>query len=119
MNDLQQDDTMTTRRFGVPGFLLGLLTGTVVGGGIAMWLAPGIRAEIRQRATDSAKALGTSASERYRAASSRVGVALDDLTRKSQGVRDGVADAVAHGADEVSRRATALKSSRATAAMKP
>ena len=114
MNDLQQDETMTTSRFGVPRFLLGLVTGAVVGAGVAVWLAPRMRAEIRQRATDSARALGTRASERYRAASSRVGVALDDLTRKSQGVRDGVADAVAHGAEEVSRRASALKSTRAT-----
>jgi gas vesicle protein len=114
-DDLQQDDvTMTTSRPGVPAFLLGLAAGTFVGAGVAVWLAPRMRAEIRQRATDTASALGARASERYQAASRLAGDALDDLTRKGQRVRDDTADAVARGADEVSRRATALKSRRST-----
>ncbi len=112
MNDLQQDnETMTTSRVGVPGFLLGLVTGTVVGAGVAVWLAPRMRAEIRQRAADSASALGAKASGRYQAATRLAGDALDDLTHRGQRVRDDMADAVAHGADAVSRGATALKSS--------
>jgi gas vesicle protein len=98
----------------VSGFLLGLVAGTLVGAGAAVWLAPRMRAAIRQRATDSASALGAKASKRYKAASRLAGDALDDLTHRGQRVRDDVADAVAHGADEVSRRATALKSGRAT-----
>jgi hypothetical protein len=39
--------------------------------------------------------------------------AVDRLSRKAQGVRDDVADAVARGAHEVERVATAAKSDRA------
>jgi gas vesicle protein len=94
------------------GFLIGLLTGTFVGAGLAIWLAPRLASELRERMTDSARTLGRQASERYRQASTRVGDAVDDLTRKGQDVRDEVADAVARGAHEVERYATAVKSDR-------
>ena len=92
------------------GFALGLLTGTFVGAGLAMWLTPRSGSELRQRMTDSARQFERLASERYQQASTRVGAAVDDLTRKGQGVRDDVADAVARGAHEVERVATAAKS---------
>lgn len=94
------------------GFVLGLLTGTVVGAGLMMWLAPRLTAELRQRVTDSATALGRRASERYQQASTRVGEAVDDLARKGQDVRDEVAEAVARGAHEVERYAMAARSDR-------
>jgi hypothetical protein len=62
--------------------------------------------------SDSAKSLGKRASDQYQQASTRVGDAVDELTRKGQGVRDGVAEAVARGAHEVERYATAAKSGR-------
>ena len=93
-----------------PGFGLGLLMGACVGAGLALWLAPRMAAEIRQRATDSAKGLGQRASEHYRQAGVHLGEAVDELTRKGQGIRDGVAEAVAHGAHAVERAATAAKS---------
>jgi hypothetical protein len=68
--------------------------------------------------TDSARSLGQRASEQYQQASTRVGEAVDELTRKGQGVRDDVAEAVARGAHEVERYATAAKSDRATEARK-
>ena len=103
------------------GFVVGLLTGTFVGAGLMMWLAPRAASELRRRVTDSAKDLSSRASEQYQQASTRVGEAVDELTRKGQGVRDDVADAVARsahevarGAHEVERYATAAKSDRAT-----
>ena len=90
-------------------FVIGLLTGTFVGAGLAMWFAPRSGAKLRQRLTDSARSLGNRASEQYQQASTRVGEAVDDLTRKGQDVRDNVADAVARGAHEVERSATAAK----------
>jgi hypothetical protein len=72
-----------TREHPDSGFAIGLLTGTFVGAGLAMWLVP------------------------------RVREAVDDLTRKGQDVRDDVAEAVARGAHEVERYATAAKSDRA------
>jgi gas vesicle protein len=95
-------------------FVIGLLAGTVVGAGLMMWLAPRAASELRGRMTDSAKKLGQRASREYQQAGARVGDAVDELTRKGQGVRDDVADAVARGAHEVERFATAAKSDRAT-----
>jgi gas vesicle protein len=89
------------------GFAIGLLTGTFVGAGLAMWLAPRSASELRQRVTDSAMRLRKRASEQYQQASTRVGEAVDDLTRRGRDARDDVADAVARGAHEVERYATA------------
>jgi gas vesicle protein len=80
------------------GFVIGLLTGTCVGAGLMMWLAPRMVSEVRQRVNDSAKSLST-----------RVVDAVDDLTRKGQAVRDDVADVVARSAHEVERFAVAAK----------
>ena len=91
------------------GFLSGLVTGTFVGAGLAMWLIPRATSELRRRVAGSAKAIGTRASERYQQASGRVSEAMDDLTKKGQSVRDDMADAVVRGAREVARQATALK----------
>jgi gas vesicle protein len=96
------------------GFAIGLLTGTFVGAGLAIWLAPRSASELRQRLTDSAKSLGERASEQYEHAATRVGEAVDQLTRKGQGIRDEVAVAVARGAHEVERVATAASSNRRT-----
>jgi gas vesicle protein len=93
-------------------FVIGLLTGTCVGAGLAMWLAPRGASEFRRRMTDSARNLGQRASDQYEQAGTRVGEALDELSRKGQGVRDDVAEAVAHGAHEVERFAKAAKSDR-------
>lgn len=91
------------------GFLIGLLAGTFVGAGLALWLVPRAAAEARQRVTDSARAVGNRASKRYQQASTRIVDAVDDLTSKGQGVRNDVADAVVRGAHEVERLAKAAK----------
>ena len=82
-------------------FLAGLAMGSVVGVGLAMWLAPRAAAEAKARAVDSVKHLGDVASERYQDARLRVADAVDGLTRKGQGVRDGVCDTVVRGAKDV------------------
>ena len=94
------------------GFVLGMLTGTFVGAGLAVWLAPRLAAELRQRVADAAKSVGDRASEQYRQASARVADAADELVKRGNGVRDEVASAVAHGAHEVERVALAAKSDR-------
>ena len=103
MNDTQDRDY---------GFVVGLLTGTVVGAGLMIWLAPRVAAEVRERMSDSTKDLGKRAAQQYDQASARVGEVVDEIARKGQGVRDDVADAVARGAHEVERYATAAKSRR-------
>src|SRR5256885_16846920 len=91
----------TTVRSGHYPFVLGLFTGTFVGAGLAMWLAP-------------------RASEKHRQAITRVAEVVDDLTKRGQDVRDDIAGAVArgahevaHGAREVERVATAARRPRA------
>jgi gas vesicle protein len=101
------------------GFAIGLLTGTVVGAGLVMWLSPRMRTELGRRVTDSARNLGDQAIEHYERASHRVVEAADDLTRTSLDVRDDVADAVARGAREVERYARAVKSDRIREVRKP
>jgi gas vesicle protein len=93
-------------------FAIGLMAGAFVGAGLMMWLAPRSAAELRDRVTRSARKLGNRASEQYRQASAGVGEAVDDRARKGQGVRDDLAGAVARGAHEVERLATAAKSDR-------
>lgn len=94
------------------GFAIGLMAGAFVGAGLAVWFAPRLAAELRARLKDSAEDLRNRASHHYEQAGTRVGEAVDELTRKGQGVRDDMADAVARGAREVERFATAAKSDR-------
>ena len=98
-----------TRDCGGSGFVFGLLTGTFVGAGLALWFAPRAAAELRQRAAHSAMRLGKRASKHYQEASTAVVDAVDDLARRGRDARDDVADAVAHGAHEVERYAAEAK----------
>lgn len=77
------------------GFIIGLLTGAVVGAGVALWLAPNAADEARGRVANSARRL------------------RDDLKSTSDGLRDRVADVVARTAHDVEEFATvAVKTDR-------
>ena len=91
-------------------FLIGLLTGTAAGAGLALLLAPRAASEIRKRVTDTAREMRLRATDGYRQATARVDDMVDDLTTRGQGVRDDVADAVVRGAQGVERLAKAAKS---------
>lgn len=106
-----QDERYEQPQNGRPayGFGLGLLTGACVGAGLALWFAPRLASELRDRVTDSAKDIRQRVGDRYEQVSARVGQAADEVTRTGQDVRDNVADAVAQGAREVERYATAAK----------
>lgn len=93
-------------------FTVGLLAGTALGAGLAMWLAPHAADEARQRLTRAARALSRQASSQYEEAGALAAEAVGQVTRKGQEVRNGVAGAVARGAEEVARYATAAKSDR-------
>ena len=51
------------------GFMMGLLTGTVLGAGLGMLLAPKAGSELRGTINEQARNLGNMASEQYRKAS--------------------------------------------------
>ena len=81
-------------------FAMGLLAGAAVGAGLTMWFAPHAATELRRRIADSTKNLSKQAS--------------DELTRRTQGFRENVADAVARGAHEVERQAAVIGTDRRT-----
>jgi gas vesicle protein len=91
------------------GFLIGLIAGGAIGAGLTILLAPRIAAELKQRATGSARKLSHAASERYQEVSTRIVGVVDEVTARGQAVRDGVADAVGRGAREVEQFAMASK----------
>jgi exodeoxyribonuclease VII small subunit len=80
--------TLQTQERRSHGFAIGLLTGTFVGAGLALWFAPRLASELGERIADSAKDLGLQASKQYEQANSRVGEAVSELARKGQDVRD-------------------------------
>jgi len=107
MTAYQRDERVDSGGFN--GFGLGLLTGAVVGAGLALWFAPRLAAELRERATGTAKDLGRRVAGGYERVAAPIAAAAADVTQKGQEVRDDVADAVAHGARAVERFATAAK----------
>ena len=93
-------------------FLMGLITGSAIGAGLAVYFAPRLASELRQRVTDSTTDLRNAASEGLQNVATRVADVVDrvadvadDVTRRGQAVRDDVADAVGRGAHEVGRGA--------------
>jgi gas vesicle protein len=94
-------------------FLLGLVTGSVVGAALAIAFAPRLVSELRERVTAAAGDLSDAATKNYRDVSTRIVGAVDEATARGQAVRDVVADAVAEGARSVEQLAVAAKSGRA------
>ena len=78
------------------GFMMGLLTGTVLGAGLGMLLAPKAGSELRGAIGEQARNLGNMASEGYRRASEQAG----DWADKGRDFVDKARDAVSRGAEE-------------------
>ena len=84
------------------GFMMGLLTGTVLGAGLGMLLAPKAGSELRGAIGEQARNLGNMASDGYRRASEQAG----DWKEKGRDFVDKARDAVSRGADEARSYAT-------------
>jgi gas vesicle protein len=78
-------------------FVMGLIAGGAVGVGLGMLFAPRGVVRFRARAAGSARRIGESASDTYRQVSVRLGDAVDDLSKKGQGLREDLADVIARG----------------------
>jgi gas vesicle protein len=77
-------------------FMMGLLTGAVLGAGIGMLLAPKAGSELRGAVAEQAKNWGSAASEQYRKAADTAGTWAEqgrDMVSKAR-------DVVSRGADE-------------------
>ena len=85
------------------GFMMGLLTGTVLGAGLGMLLAPKAGAELRGAIGDQAKTWSNVANEQYKKASEAAGTWAEqgrDIVNKAR-------EAVTRGADEARSYASA------------
>ena len=65
-----------------------LAAGMFVGAGLAIWLAPRVASELRERITGSAKHIGQRASGHYEHARNRFGEAVDALTSTARALAD-------------------------------
>ena len=88
---------------GSGGFMMGLLTGTVLGAGLGMLLAPKAGAELRGTLGEQARTIGNKASEQYRRASDSAG----QWAEKGREFVDRARDAVSRGAEEARGYASA------------
>jgi len=82
---------------GGAGFMMGLLTGTVLGAGLGMLLAPKAGSELRGAIGEQAKNLGSKAQEQYKRASESAGTWAEE----GREIVDRTREAVSRGTDEV------------------
>jgi gas vesicle protein len=80
-------------------FVMGLLTGTVLGAGLGMLFAPKSGSEMGGQLSEQAGNLANTASEGYRKASETAG----DLADRGRELYDKARDAMSRGADEAQR----------------
>ena len=80
-------------------FVMGLLTGTVLGAGLGMLFAPKSGSELRNQLSEQAGNLANTASEGYRRATETAGEWAD----RGRQVYDKAKDAVSKGTDEAQR----------------
>jgi gas vesicle protein len=99
-------------------FRFGFLTGTLIGSGLAIWFAPRLASELRERVIASATDVGTRAADRYKQVRNSGAEVVGALARQAQDARDDLAGAVARGGHEVERLAIAAKSDRVSEARK-
>ena len=78
------------------GFMMGLLTGTVLGAGLGMLLAPRAGSELRGQIGEQARNLANTASEQYRRASEQAG----GWAEKGREIVGQAREAVSRGAEE-------------------
>jgi gas vesicle protein len=86
-------------------FLMGLITGSVIGAGLVTAFAPDLRKRLKTSGAD----LRDAVSDGYQEAGARIAGVVDDVVARGQAIRDNVADAVGRGAREGHNVAMASK----------
>jgi gas vesicle protein len=97
------DDRFDTEDNGHAGgsFVIGLLTGTVLGAGLGLLFAPKAGSEMRSQLSEQANQLANTAAEGRRRATEAAG----DLANRGREMYGRTRDAVIRGADEAQRYA--------------
>ena len=93
------DKSLEYREGGGGSFVLGLLTGTVLGAGLGMLFAPKAGSELRSQLSEQASNVKNQASEGYRRASESAG----QWAEKGRDVYNKASDAVVKGAQEAQK----------------
>jgi gas vesicle protein len=86
-------------------FMLGLITGTVLGAGIGLLFAPKSGAELRSQLSSRAGDLAETAKETYRQASDKATGVASDLADRGRDIYNRTRDVVSRTADEAERYA--------------
>jgi gas vesicle protein len=89
-------DRYDNENSGNGGFMMGLLTGTVLGAGLGMLLAPKAGSELRGAIGEQARTISNAASEQYKKASE----AASTLAERGREMVDKAREAVTRTADE-------------------
>jgi gas vesicle protein len=105
------DKSLEYREGGGGSFVLGLLTGTVLGAGLGMLFAPKSGSELRSQLSEQAGNVANQASEGYRRASESAG----QWAEKGRDVYNKASEAVAKGAQEAQKYVRETASSTASA----
>jgi gas vesicle protein len=95
-------DRYDNEGMGGGGFMMGLLTGTVLGAGLGMLLAPKAGSELRGAIGEQARNWSNVASEQYKRASEAAGT----WAERGRDMMDKARDAVSRGAEEARNYAT-------------
>jgi len=88
---------------GGSSFVIGLLTGTVLGAGLGLLFAPKAGSELRGQISEKAGNLANTASEGYRKASETANEWVEKGKEVGRDVYDRTRDAVSRGSEEAQR----------------
>jgi gas vesicle protein len=86
-------------------FMLGLITGTVLGAGLGLLFAPKSGAELRSQLSSRAGDIADTAKETYRQASDKAANVAGDLADRGRDIYNRTRDVVSRTADEAERYA--------------
>lgn len=90
---------------GGSGFMMGLLTGTVIGAGIGMLLAPKAGSDLRGQVAEQAKNFGTKATEQWGKASGAAAEQWGKASEAAAGLAEKGREVVNHAREAVNRGA--------------
>lgn len=88
---------------GGSGFMMGLLTGTVLGAGLGMLFAPKSGSELRGQISETASKVGSAASEGYQKVADKASNLADKGRDMGREVVGRARDAVSRGTEEARR----------------